>query len=148
MGFSKMIKILFICHGNICRSVMGEYILREMVRRNGLEKGFEIDSAAVSREEIGNPIYPPAARELHHRGIPIGSHRARQVTMEDYRHFDRIYYMDASNARYLQRMLPKDPEKIRQLLPHDVADPWYTGDFKRTFEDISEGCQMILEEFA
>lgn len=143
-----MIKILFVCHGNICRSPMGEYILKDMVHKAGLESEFEIDSAAVSREEIGNPVYPPARRELENHGVLCGNHRARQVTMEDYRHFDRIYYMDTSNARYLARLLPHDPEKIRPLLNRDVADPWYTGDFRRTWEDIVEGCQSIMEEFA
>ena len=142
-----MIKVLFICHGNICRSVMGEYILKDLVKKAGREGDFEIDSAAVSREEIGNPIYPPARRELLRRGVPVGDHRARQVTLEDYRHFDRIYYMDGSNARYLSRLLPRDPEKIRPLLDRDVADPWYTGDFRRTWEDLVEGCKAILEEF-
>ena len=143
-----MVKILFLCHGNICRSVMGEYILKDMVKKAGREGAFEIDSAAVSREELGNPIYPPARRELLRRGIPVGDHRARQVTMEDYRHFDRIYFMDESNRRYLGRLLPRDDEKIRKLLAHDVADPWYTGNFERTYEDLVEGCQNILEEFA
>ena len=143
-----MIKILFVCHGNICRSTMGEYILKDLVKKAGREAEFEIESAAVSREEIGNPIYPPARRELVKRGVPVGDHRARQVTMEDYRHFDRIYFMDESNRRYLQRLLPQDPEKIRKLLPRDVADPWYTGDFAITFEDLTEGCRNILEEFA
>ena len=142
-----MIKILFCCHGNICRSPMGEYILKDMVIRAGREAEFEIDSAAVSREEIGNGVYPPARRELERRSVPCGGHRARQVTMEDYRYFDRIYYMDASNARYLARMLPRDPGKIRPLLDRDVADPWYTGDFAQTYEDLVEGCQKILEEF-
>ena len=142
-----MIKILFVCHGNICRSVMGEYILREMARKAGRAGEFEIDSAAVSREELGNPIYPPAARELRRRGVPLGSHRARQVTPEDYRHFDRIDYMDDSNARYLRRMLPADPEKIRPLLERPVADPWYTGEFDRTYQDLAEGCRRIMEEF-
>ena len=142
-----MIKILFICHGNICRSPMGQYILQDMVSKVGRAAEFEIDSAAVSREEIGNGVYPPAQRELERRGVPCGGHRARQVTMEDYRHFDRIYYMDKSNARFLARLLPHDPDKIRPLLSRDVADPWYTGDFARTFEDITEGCEKILEEF-
>lgn len=142
-----MIKILFVCHGNICRSVMGEYIFKETVKRLGRDGEFEIDSAAVSREEIGNRIYPPAERELRRQGIPVGNHRARQVTMEDYRHFDRIYYMDRSNKRWLDRMLPNDPEKIRPLLERDVADPWYTDDFETTYRDIVEGCRRILEEF-
>ena len=142
-----MVKILFLCHGNICRSPMGQYILQDMVSKAGRAAEFEIDSAAVSREEIGNGVYPPAQRELERRGVPCGGHRARQVTMEDYRHFDRIYYMDKSNARFLDRLLPRDPDKIRPLLDRDVADPWYTGDFAQTFEDITEGCEKILEEF-
>lgn len=143
-----MVRILFVCHGNICRSTMGEYILKDLVKKAGREAEFEIDSAAVSREEIGNPIYPPARRELTRRGVALGDHRARQVTTEDYRHFDRIYFMDESNRRYLQRLLPQDPEKIQKLLPRDVADPWYTGDFAQTYEDLMEGCRNILEEFS
>ena len=143
-----MVKILFVCHGNICRSPMGEYILKDMVKKAGREGQFLIDSAAVSREEIGNPVYMPARRELEKHGVACGGHRARQVTAEDYRIFDRIYYMDRSNARYLQELLPRDPEKIRPLLERDVADPWYTGDFSRTWEDICRGCERIMEEFA
>lgn len=143
-----MTKILFICHGNICRSPMAEFILKDMVAKAGLTDRFEIASAAVSREEIGNPVYPPARRELAAHGIGCQGHHARQVTVEDYRHYDRIYYMDASNKRYLDRMLPEDTEKIRPLLPRDVADPWYTGDFTKTWEDLVEGCQKIMEEFA
>jgi len=141
-----MIKILFVCHGNICRSPMGEYVLKDMVRKAGREREFEIASAAVSREELGNPVYPPARRELAKHGITCEGHAARQVTMKDYHHYDRIYYMDRSNARYLSRMLPHDPDKIRPLLDRDVADPWYTGDFGLTWKDIVEGCTKIMEE--
>ena len=143
-----MVKILFVCHGNICRSPMGEYVLKDMVKKAGLSDTFEIDSAAVSREEIGNPVYPPARRELNKHGIACDGHAARQVTVKDYHHFDRIYYMDSSNARWLARMLPADPDKIRPLLSRDVADPWYTGDFEETWRDIVEGCRKIMEEFA
>lgn len=142
-----MIKILFVCHGNICRSPMGEYILKDLVKKAGREAEFFIDSAAVSREEIGNPVYPPARRELQKHGVVCGGHRARQVTLADYQSFDRIYYMDSSNARYLARLLPQDSDKIRPLLSRDVADPWYTGDFAQTWDDILEGCKEILEEF-
>ncbi len=142
-----MTKILFICHGNICRSPMAEFVLKDMVKKAGLAGQFEIASAAVSREEIGNPVYPPARRELQKHGILCDGHAARQVTMADYRRFDRIYYMDRSNARYLSRLLPPDPDKIRPLLDRDVADPWYTGNFTRTWEDIVEGCTKIMEEF-
>ena len=141
-----MYKILFVCHGNICRSTMAEQILKDLVKKAGREEAFFIDSAAVSREEIGNPIYMPARRELQSHGVEPGSHRARQITMEDYRKFDRIYYMDRSNAGSLARMLPEDPEKIRPLLSRDVADPWYTGDFRKTWEDLLEGCKRIMEE--
>ena len=134
-----MVKILFLCHGNICRSVMGEYILKDMVEKAGVSDRFEIDSAAVSREEIGNSIYPPARRELLRRGVTVRNHRARQVTMADYDHFDRIYYMDESNRRYLLRLLPENEEKIQRLLPRDVADPWYSGNFEKTYEDLAEG---------
>ena len=142
-----MIKILFVCHGNICRSPMGEYVLKDMAAKAGRAEEFEIASAAVSREEIGEPVYPPARRELEKHGISCEGHAARQVTLKDYHHYDRIYYMDRSNARYLSRMLPQDPKKIRPFLDRDVADPWYTGDFTQTWNDIVEGCRAIMEEF-
>ena len=142
-----MVKVLFVCHGNICRSPMGEFVLKEMAAKAGKSHLFEIASAAVSREEIGNPVYMPARRELAKHGIGCTGKTARQVTKADYDYYDRIYYMDASNARYLARMLPHDPDKIRPLLSRDVADPWYTGDFERTWDDIVEGCRKIMEEF-
>lgn len=121
--------------------------MKDMVSKAGVAEEFEIASAAVSREEIGNPVYPPARRELQKHGIRCDGHAARQVTMADYHHYDRIYYMDASNKRWLDRMLPRDPDKIRPLLSRDVADPWYTGDFAQTWADIVEGCRKIMEEF-
>ena len=142
-----MYKILFVCHGNICRSPMAEFVLKDMAARAGAAHRFEIASAAVSREEIGNPVYPPARRELQKHGISCAGKTARQVTRADFDHYDRIYYMDASNARYLSRMLPRDPDKIRPLLDRDVADPWYTGDFSQTWADVVEGCRNIVEEF-
>ena len=142
-----MRKILFLCHGNICRSPMGEFILKDMVQKRGLSEQFEIASAAVSTEEIGNGVYPPARRELQKHGIRCDGHAARQVTERDMDHYDYIYYMDRSNARWLARMFPnKWQEKCLPLLERDVADPWYTGDFSRTWEDIVEGCGRILEQ--
>ena len=126
---------------------MAEFIMKDLVEKAGRSSEFKIASAAVSREEIGNPVYPPARRELQKHGISCQGKRARQVTLADYHFYDRIYYMDRSNGRYLERMLPRNPEKIRPLLSRDVADPWYTGDFGKTWEDILEGCQAILEEF-
>ena len=142
-----MIKILFCCHGNICRSPMGEYVLKDMVKKAGVADRFEIASAAVSREEIGNPVYPPARRELAKHGIHCDGHAARQITRRDLEYYDAIYYMDASNARYLQRLFGADAKKCKPLLERDVADPWYTGNFSRTWEDIQEGCKRIMEEF-
>ena len=141
-----MIKILFCCHGNICRSPMGEYVLKDMVAKAGLSHKFHIASAAVSREELGNPVYPPARREMAKHGITCDAHAAHQITQREYEEYDRVYYMDRSNARYLQRLL-KDTDKCFPLLDRDVADPWYTGDFAQTWQDIVEGCTNILEEF-
>ena len=140
-----MTKILFVCHGNICRSPMAEFVLKDMVKKQGVEKLFEIASVAVSREELGNPVYPPARRELASHGIPCDGHRARQITNADVARYDHIFYMDSSNARYLQRLFPGEG-KFRPFLSRNVADPWYTGDFTQTWLDINEGCKAILEE--
>ena len=142
-----MVKILFVCHGNICRSPMAEYVMKDLVRKAGLEEKFHIASAAVSREELGNAVYPPARRELARHGITCDGHVAHQITAREYAEYDYIYYMDRSNARYLQRLLP-DTVKCRPLLAHDVADPWYTGDFTQTWDDVLEGCTKILEELS
>ena len=141
-----MIKILFVCHGNICRSPMGEFVMKDLVKKAGRETEFHIASAAVSREEIGNPVYPPARRELAMHGIRCDGHAAHQITRAELESYDHIYYMDQSNARYLKRLFGDDAAKCRPLLPRDVADPWYTGDFTATWNDIVEGCTAILEE--
>ena len=141
-----MKKILFVCHGNICRSPMAEFVMKDLVAKAGRNGEFKIASAAVSREEIGNPVYPPARRELAKHGIRCDGHAAHQITRSELDAYDKIYYMDASNARYLRRLFGADAEKCRPLLSRDVADPWYTGDFSATWEDILTGCQLILEE--
>ena len=140
-----MTKILFVCHGNICRSPMAEFVLKDMVKKAGVADRFLIDSVAVSREELGNSVYPPARRELSRHGVPCDGHRARQITQTDVDRYDYIYYMDSSNARYLSRMFPGE-QKFQKFLARDVADPWYTGDFTQTWLDIEEGCTRILEE--
>ena len=141
-----MVKILFVCHGNICRSPMAEYVMKDLVKKAGLDNKFHIASAAVSREEIGNPVYPPARRELSKHGIDCAGHAAHQITRTELESYDHIYYMDASNARYLRRLFGDDAAKCRPLLDHDVADPWYTGNFTETWNDVLEGCTAILEE--
>ena len=140
-----MYKVLFVCHGNICRSPMAEFVLKDMVKNAGVADRFVIDSVAVSREELGNPVYPPARRELASHGIRCDGHRARQISRADVDHYDYIYYMDSSNARYLARLFPGET-KFQQFLSRNVADPWYTGDFTQTWLDIEEGCKRILEE--
>ena len=139
-----MIKVLFVCHGNICRSPMAEFVLKDMVKKAGLTD-WKIASCAVSREELGNPVYPPARRELNRHGIACDGHHARQITQADVDSYDHIYYMDSSNARYLGRLFPGE-SKFRPFLSRNVADPWYTGDFTQTWLDIMEGCTRILEE--
>ena len=139
-----MTKILFVCWGNICRSAMAEYVMRDMAKKAGV--AMEIDSAGVSNEEWGNSVYPPARREMAKHGISCEGHAARQVTMKDYHHFDRIYYMDDSNARRLRRDYPEKTGYLPFLPDRNVSDPWPYGDFSRTFADIEEGCARILKE--
>ena len=143
-----MTKILFVCHGNICRSPMAEYVMKDLVKKAGREKEILIASAAVSREEIGNPVYPPARRELAKHGIRCDGHAAHQITRAELEGFDYIYYMDASNARYLRQLFGEDAAKCRPLLNRDVADPWYSGDFTQTWNDVVEGCTAIVEALA
>ncbi len=139
-----MHKVLFVCHGNICRSPMAEYVLKDMVKKAGIADKFQIESVAVSREELGNPVYPPAKRELASHGIACDGHRARQITQADVDRYEHIFYMDRSNRRYLTNLFPNET-KFRPFLDRDVADPWYTGDFTQTWADIQEGCTNILE---
>ena len=146
------INILFVCLGNICRSPMAEYFMKDLVEKEGLDWAFHIESAATSREELGNPAYPPARRELQKHGISCAGHTARQLTAADYGRFDYLIGMDSSNRRNMLRICGGDSEgKISLLLDHthrpgDVADPWYTGDFTATWRDVSEGCTALLRE--
>lgn len=142
-----MIKILFVCHGNICRSPMAEFVLKDMAAKAGVSQKFHIASAATSRDELGSPVYPPARRELNRHGIRCDGHYARQITRQDLAEYDRIYYMDSYNRRNLTRMFPDYPSFL-PFLDRDVADPWYSGDFTQTWADVQEGCQRILEELA
>ncbi len=142
-----MIKVLFVCHGNICRSPMAEFVLKDMAAKAGVSDRFLIESAAASREELGNPVYPPARRELACHGISCDGHKARQITRADLTKYDYIYYMDSSNRHRLARMFP-DFDGFRPFLNRDVADPWYTGDFTQTWADVCEGCERILKELA
>ncbi len=144
-------KILFICHGNICRSPMAEFVMKQLVKNEGLEEQFEIASAATSTEEIGNPVYPPAKRKLAEHNIGCEGKTARQMTRADYHYYDYIIAMDRNNLRNLNRMFGEDTEhKISLLMeytqrPGDVADPWYTGDFDATWRDVLEGCRGLLD---
>ena len=143
-----MKKILFVCHGNICRSPMAEYVMKYLVEQAQLTDQFLIESAATSTEEIGNPVYPPARRKLAEHGISCNGHAARQMTRADYSRYDLLVGMDSANIRNMTRIAGGDPEgKIRPLLyDKDVADPWYTGNFEVTWQDVLRGCQALLEE--
>lgn len=146
-----MIKVLFICHGNICRSPMAEYVMRNMVSKLGLADKFYLGSAATSTEELGNPIYPPAQRTMRAHGIDPSGHAARQLRRNEYDKWDMFVGMDSENMYYMKRMLGGDPEgKISMLMdytdrPGEVSDPWYTRDFEATWRDVNEGCAGMIE---
>ena len=145
-----MVRILFVWLGNICRSTMAEYVMKHLVQQRGLEEMFFIDSAGTSAEERGNPVHHGTRRRLQQAGIPCGSHRARQMAAADYDRFDLLTGMEESNLRAMRRIAGGDPAgKIHKLLDYtrrggDIADPWYTGDFDATFDDVWEGCQALL----
>ena len=154
-----MIKVLFVCWGNICRSPMAEFIMKDLVEKNGLSSEFYIESAATSTEEIGNPIYPPAKSELarHKIGVPgnelgLSQKRARQMTRADYDRFDYIIGMENLNLSYMNRILGSDPDgKVHLMMdftdhPEDIDDPWYTGDFSGVYKQILEGCECLLKK--
>ena len=147
-------RILFFCHGNICRSPMAEFVMKDLVSKAGLEDSFMIESAATSTEEIGNSVYPPARRKLAEHGIGCAGKTARQMTRSDYDRYDLLIGMDSWNIRNMRNICGGDPEgKIVMLMdftrrPGDVADPWYTGNFEATWRDVLEGCQALLERFA
>ena len=148
----KVTKILFVCHGNICRSPMAEFIMKDLVKKAGCEDDFHIESAATSTEELGNEVYPPAKRKLWEHGISCKGKTARQMTASDYGRFDLIVCMDDWNMRNMLRICGDDPEgKMHKMMEYtdrggDVADPWYTGNFDATWRDCLEGCEGILKE--
>ena len=143
--------VLFVCHGNICRSPMAEFVMKDLVRKAGVDTEFFIASAATSTEEIGNPVYPPARRKLAEHGIGCAGKTARQLRREDYDRFDLLIGMDGANLRNMRRICGGDPEEKLSLLldwagrSGDVADPWYTGDFEATWQDVLAGCQGLLD---
>lgn len=147
-----MTRILFVCHGNICRSPMAEFLMKELIRQAGLSAEVQIDSAATSREELGNSVYPPARRKLQEHGISCAGHAARQLTAADHDAYDCIIGMDRANLRDMRRLFGGDAAgKLHLLLEYagradDVADPWYTGDFEATWQDVLAGCQGLLAQ--
>ena len=147
-----MTKILFICHGNICRSTMAEMVFKHLVKQAGLSSDFYIDSAATSREEIGSGVHYGTRRKLAEVGIPCSDHRATQITKADYDKYDYLIVMDNNNIRNLMRTIGSDPEqKVSMLLDYagrpgqSIADPWYTGNFDITYDDVLAGCEGLLE---
>ena len=147
-----MIKVLFICHGNICRSTMAEMVFKHLVRQAGLQSEFYIDSAATSREELGNGVHYGTRRKLAEVGIPCEDHISTQITKTDYDKYDYLIVMDTNNIRNLMRIIGSDPEqKVSMLLDYagrhgqSIADPWYTGNFDITYDDVLAGCKGLLE---
>lgn len=153
-GYKIMIKVLFVCHGNICRSTMAEYVMKALVNKSGLSDTFFIDSAATSREEIGNPVHYGTRHKLEEVGIYCGNHKARQMQKHEYDEYDYIIGMDSWNIRNINRIIGNsDPEgKVSKLLDFteekgkDIADPWYTGDFDTTYRDVKKGCEALLND--
>lgn len=149
-----MIKILFVCHGNICRSTMAESVMTHLLSQRGLSDQLQVASAATSREEIGNPPHHGTLRKLREVGIPVVPHRAVQMTRKDYEEYDYLIGMDDWNIRNMQRITGGDPEhKLYKLLEfadstRDIADPWYTGNFDATYNDIMEGCEGFLDKLS
>lgn len=148
----SMIRILFLCHGNICRSPMAEFIMKDLVKKAGLDQSIQIESAATSTEEIGNPVYPPARRKLSEHGIDCSGKRARQLLNSDYEKYDLLIGMDRANLRSMYRICGGDfADKMHLLMdftnrPGEVADPWYTDDFDTTWRDVEEGCRGLLQK--
>lgn len=147
-----MIKILFICHGNICRSPMAEFVMKDLVQKANLQDKIYIESAATSTEELGNGMHRGTVTKLRQENIPFTNHRARQITAQDYNNFDYLIGMDQENLYYMEKRWPNDADhKISLLLEfanlcRDIADPWYTGNFDKTYADIQLGCQALLEK--
>ncbi len=146
-----MKKIIFLCHGNICRSPMAEYVMKDLVRKAGLTEEFEITSGAVSDEEWGNPIYPPAQRKLREKNVPFGRHSAHKISPAEFADQDIVIVMDRSNLRWLSRIVGDySYEKVHLMMEfageiRDVADPWYTGDFEQTYRDVLAGCTGLIK---
>ncbi len=147
-----MIRILFVCHGNICRSTMAQFVMKDLVKKAGLSEQFFIDSAGTSNEEEGHGVHPGTVVKLRAMGVPVGNHRARKITQDDLHSFDYIIGMDDANMRSLERMAsPNLWSKFSKLLSYagiadDIADPWYTGNFDETYEDVSAGCKGLLQQ--
>lgn len=146
----EVVRILFVCHGNICRSTMAESMMTHLVKSNNIEEVFEIASAGTSKDELGNPVYPATVRVLQKHKIPVIEHKAVRLTKEDYEKYDLLLGMDNANIANMKRIIGGDPQKKMHLLldccevSGEIADPWYTGEFQKTFEEVSEGCDALL----